>query len=823
MPKGNIIMSDKVFQLKYNGNDITLTLDDDSVVLKNGEAEIKLSAGVAYFNCEPDIDDLDISVESFDGDPMSGLTVHLKPLELEGGGSVSFITKFKWYEDEGVLRKDVSYSFDSCNDQIYVKEIVIDKFKLDKYPLARKLPDYSNGANNFNHPSHPLIFESFFAGIEFPVATSRSDAKASMLAHAPEFMADCNTEYNCRTAVFGICRDSMTSWESFNAYMLPHMQINDYMDRFYIGYNTWWSQYDLPFGEKRMLDLIESVYEPMKKYGETFDNYLMDNGWADMYSIWNISKERFPQGFKNLNDKLKEYDSSVGIWYSPASVYEHSTNIDWARENGYVIDDYYKPPRLCMYDKRYTHDIANNLADIIHEYDIKAMKADGLFLRCMCEGHEHLPGAGAVEQSADNAVHLFKKLREAVPDVILEIVNCFGNSNPSPWWLWYTTLTNGNHGDDSPCGMVPCPIYRESYTTSRAFFAMQGAVNFDIPIQAQFSFGCVHQTNDDFTNDYIDCFMRGQSYVAMYINPDRMTDERWKRTAGIVNWMRKNQKSIVSYTQPIRPDSWTLDGCYPISYKANAYREPYGYYHEGMIYLRNPWIKSADKTVKVPAPVSFSDESFSLVSVYPEVRVYAEGVKAGDEIKIPMAGYETLVLVPYKSDAVNNIPCVAPHGEDEIEVNGDNFTADEQYSIELTGGSNIRTFDYSGKISCGDNDNTLLVLIEADDKLNVQEIQDKMKISVNGESVTPEWHGTDIDPWDATGVPRLEHWLYACVPLASGKNKVKLNYMYSGKMTRTGGYVWSVKHSSNGAVCENMLPSPEYITTATEELYSTEI
>ena len=48
--------------------------------------------------------------------------------------------------------------------------------------------------------------------------------------------------------------------------------------------------------------------------------------------------------------------------------------------------------------------------------------------------------------------------------------------------------------------MVPAPVYRESYTTSRDFFSLQGSVN-PVPIAAQEVMGIPHQTAEPMYND----------------------------------------------------------------------------------------------------------------------------------------------------------------------------------------------------------------------------------------------------------------------------------------------------------------------------------
>jgi len=78
--------------------------------------------------------------------------------------------------------------------------------------------------------------------------------------------------------------------------------------------------------------------------------------------------------------------------------------------------------------------------------------------------------------------------------------------------------------------------------------------------------------------------------------------------------------------------------------------EPYGYGHciknKGLIELRNPWIKNSEYLLKIDSSTGFSKNArnLNLVSIYPEVRMYARGLQYGDKVNIPLAPYETLVI-----------------------------------------------------------------------------------------------------------------------------------------------------------------------------------
>ena len=94
-------------------------------------------------------------------------------------------------------------------------------------------------------------------------------------------------------------------------------------------------------------------------------------------------------------------------------------------------------------------------------------------------------------------------------------------------------------------------------------------------------------------------------------------------------------------------------------------REPYGYAHCGddraLIELRNPWIKNSEYLLKIDRSTGFSEnvKNLNIVSIYPEVRIYASGLQYGDTVNIPLAPYETLVLSLSDHESLNGLPNAA--------------------------------------------------------------------------------------------------------------------------------------------------------------------
>jgi len=169
----------------------------------------------------------------------------------------------------------------------------------------------------------------------------------------------------------------------------------------------------------------------------------------------------------------------------------------------------------CIAGPNYNTAYKNQLVNYANLYGVKQYKIDGFTLTCNESNHGHEPNELAVEALAQGGINVFQAIHAASPNAWLE-ATCFG-WNPSPWWLFYVNSVTSPYGDDSPTGRVPCPIYRESYTTARDFYNFQGVAYLSIPINASEILGIVHQTAEPFLNDGVLTIMRGHGFLTLYI------------------------------------------------------------------------------------------------------------------------------------------------------------------------------------------------------------------------------------------------------------------------------------------------------------------
>ena len=204
-----------------------------------------------------------------------------------------------------------------------------------------------------------------------------------------------------------------------------------------------------------------------------FDSFTIDLGWSDPHGVWDIDRRMFPEEFAKIQAGAEAMGSRLGLWTSPSSCYPPAVDPQWALEHGYegAINN-----MLSLAGEKYRNKYASTIADYVARFKLAQIKLDGLYLG----GPDFLAGPFPSEATGAGAAEAFDRMRAAGPDVWLEATY---SAYASPWWLFHVNSVIGCFGDDSPHGRVPCPVYRESYTTARDYFNLQGADRLPAPFQ----------------------------------------------------------------------------------------------------------------------------------------------------------------------------------------------------------------------------------------------------------------------------------------------------------------------------------------------------
>ncbi|MBI4556090.1 MAG: NPCBM/NEW2 domain-containing protein [Candidatus Hydrogenedentes bacterium] len=725
---------------------------------------------------------------------------------VPGGGRFEIRLFVQWSAEEQVLRKWARFRLTQSSNTLLLQEIVLD----DIDPGAQPVQTFPGDVQ-----SYPVFLEGLFVGVEFPIASTREEQGRIVLAHRPGLRVSPETWYESRRAVYGLTPKGR-ELQGFHEYILKHRPSPL---QFHVNYNSWWTAPAPYYTEQDILSLM-AVFENrlFKAHGVALDTFCIDMGWSNKDSIWEIDPRLFPEGFSGIRAAAERMKCRPGLWISPSSCYPTALDGVWARTNRYET----LGNNLCLGGPRYRDAFVRRVTEYAERYGVRHFKLDGYIPTCPEAGHGHAPGTLSAEAVAEGIIAAAHATRETSPEVWLE-PTCFG-WNPSPWWLFHFDSVIGSFGDDAPHGRVPAPVYRESYTTARDFYNLQGAYWSPVPQAGQEVLGIIHQTPEPFLNDGVMTIMRGHYFLPLYVNPKHMDDRRWATLAALLTWARTNADTLAE-TVPLLPESWRTGGCPRFQEEAIMPREPYGYGHckdgHGLIALRNPWIRpqTYGLALNESAGMQPSETELNVVSVYPESRVYARNIKYGEALEIPLAPYETVVLSVTSEPPPAELPeaadCVlgqVRRGRVRLKTKrciydgpagaiGPDWTS---LVGEATEGTSL-TLDTKVNLKSPQGD----VLILSDGSA---EFHDHCALRINGRKaeLVPTGSATG---WAATGRDRPEHWTFLRAPLEPGTNRIHLDLLQTSGAGKLSAWVWAYRSGTTaGATASNALPEPEIVS-----------
>jgi hypothetical protein len=260
-------------------------------------------------------------------------------------------------------------------------------------------------------------------------------------------------------------------------------------------------------------------------------------------------------------------------------------------------------------------------------------------------------------------------------------------------------------------------------------------------------------------------------------------------------------------------------------------REPYGYAHfvgeEGLVHLRNPWVAESSYTVKLDASVGFPEglAGLSVWSVYPEARLYAEGVGYGDSLRVPLAPYETVVLrFGAASEAPAGLP-TPPAATPGVQVKvieqevkallfgdaGGDLTADATPLIRTPEALSVKL---KAGLSGAQGEPQLLVLLESDHTVGEP---GGVEVLADGAPLETRQEGSDAG-WTATLQPKAEYWRFLLADLPKGTKEVSVRFL-SAMDELPSMWVWDKRDVPAGPRdLPELLPAPEVISLGGAQL-----
>lgn len=756
-----------------------------------------------------------------------GLEISYPRVPLDGSTTLELQLHVTWTPEESLLRKSARVRLSKAD---VLQEVVLDRIDV----ASEAFWTHGSGQRTFTildgPQSQPVFLAGRFVGIEFPVASTRKEGSTLLLAHRPGVRLEPGVWYETRTAVYGLTPRG-EEVPAFRQYVARHRPRPSGL---HINYNSWWTS-PVPYSEADIVRLMETLDAQLyQAHGVPLDSFCIDLGWSNPKSLWEIDTKQFPNGFTKIGQTAAQMQAKLGLWISPGSQYGQALDPQWAKEQGFETmkvsigpDKNASIEILCLGGTKYAERFRNRLTEMVGRFGIGQLKFDGLSLVCPEADHGHEPGAGSSEAIAEGLIAAAQAARQANPDVWIE-ATCFGY-NPSPWWLFHVNSVLGNHGDDAPSGRVPCPVYRESYTTARDFFNLQSAALSPLPAVAQEVLGIIHQSPEPFLNDAVMTLLRGHRFVPLYINPKYMDDARWRSLAELLRWARGSAR-LLDVPRPLLPASWQSGSIPQFTDEGTMPPEPYGYAHLeesfGLIVLRNPWIARQNYRVTLDRSLGLSPEAdwLSAVSLYPERRTYASELKYGDVLDVPLAPYETVVLSVMSSAMVPSDPPVAAalksrltvleekHSLEQIAFRGEATARGPDWTCPLGDARQAARLTLDARVRVEAPNAELLLLCEGEQP----QMLPVGSVLVNGQPVTATT-ATSVAGWSATALPMHGHWAFLRVPLAPGENGIALEQTLRDHCHSVSAWLWATKPGGAAAV-GGALPQPEVISLDSAEL-----
>ena len=364
--------------------------------------------------------------------------------------------RLQWYPQEGVLRKWLRLRTEQATTPLVIEEITLGTLAAEQLcgEFRPGLPQ-----------SYPLFLDGYFAGIEFPVAATRVENGKAYLGHRPLCKLEPDRWYESRRAVYGTA-------PAGGEVLAFHRYIE--------------STSTAPEGTAFQLQLLVDIARSFQRRRHCADEGvrrqsvpqarrgvgLVTIAWDGRPNgVWDINRRLFPDEFAKIQAGAAAMGGRLGLWTSPSSCYPQAVDPQWALDHGYenggakmlslAGEKYrtkYGPPSPTMW-----------LALASHRSSWTGCHS----------GAQILAGSWPSEAVAQGAMDAFEPMRAANSEVWLEAT--YG-AYASPWWVFQVNSVIGSFGDDSPHGRVPCPAYRESYTTARDYYNLQGEDRLPSPI-----------------------------------------------------------------------------------------------------------------------------------------------------------------------------------------------------------------------------------------------------------------------------------------------------------------------------------------------------
>lgn len=566
----------------------------------------------------------------------------------------------------------------------------------------------------------PVYAANFFLGLEYPAGYNEVTEGAIHLKHYSGHALS-TRPWKSHTAVLGAAPSNQVE-KTFLQYI---DNVKAQPTRPFLLYNSW---YDIrTLTDQNCAETIDGFKKFMlQPYGLKLDAFVLDDGWDNYQSSWEIAKSQFPEGFAPLRDKLKSIDSYPGIWASPWGGYGERRQIrtQWARENGYEVSG----DMLCLAGRKYGPHFLETLSRYQQQFNIRFFKLDGLLTRCNETDHGHLPGLYAQEAEIAQFIKVLKTLRKNDPSVFIDITV---GTWLSPWWLMYADCVWMTGADYAYTEDLPTfsardkaityrdKVLHDNYLVSNYQFPFSGLMTHGIIKGRLNLLGGKEEPLRKFTDNAVIYFSRGVMMWELYITPSILSKAEWDNLAATIKWAYAHMETL-KQTRFILGDP--------------SAGEAYGYLHPGkqetLVTLRNPFLYP--QQVNLPGRLLVPETASAKGPLHLQIRYpyRADLVLENpehDSIAFVLQGNEVLAL---KSLPLSNNQILINHGV--------------PYEILSRSGTEI-------ELAFHPRQNFREISLHVPDGTKLQLSRQWRQVSRKGNWYRLQWNG---EPWKATAVSR---------------------------------------------------------------------
>ncbi len=574
---------------RFTGEVLTLTGDEFAVQLFVGGWEnSSFDPNPKYFT----IRDFTIqNIQPFQSGDTSGYRI-----ELNNPQRFPVVVRYYTRKGHPEIYKDVQIT----NQSGY--PILIDFIEVERGAVSSPATHQGFG--------QPVYIRNFYLGVAYPTAYNMLNSGTLSLKRIVGKPLQHGESYRSHPAIAGAAPKGRVQ-ETFLNYI---ERIKAQPTRPFLLYNSW---YDI----RRLTDenCAQTIQEfdqyMLKPYGLRLDAFVLDDGWDNFQSCWDINREQFPQEFSLVQQKLSKIHSHLGLWASPWGGYgkRRQIRVNWAKQHGLETSGDF----LCIAATNYYKCFKEKLLRYQREFGVKFFKLDGLLTRCNATNHGHLPGLYSQEQAVEHFIQLMKAMRQQDPTVFIDVTV---GTWLSPWWLQYADCVWMTGADYAYTQSLPLfserdkaityrdQVLHDNFLVSHYQFPFSGLMTHGI-IKGRLNYlGGKNETLRDFTNNAVIYFSRGVMMWELYITPSILSREEWDNLAQTIRWAYANQK-VLKHTRFVLGNP--------------AAGEIYGYLHSSpkrlLVTLRNPDIFPQKIALPVDQwiPEQWRDAQLLVKIVYP--------------------------------------------------------------------------------------------------------------------------------------------------------------------------------------------------------------